>query len=105
MNIIITMAGEGRRFQESGITTPKPMIEVKGRSLFEWAMQSLQNFYDHPFFFLPQQSMHAVSFIEEKAHTLGISNISVKEIVTVTRGQAETVLLAEDMVQDIGHPI
>lgn len=105
MNVIITMAGEGRRFREEGITTPKPMIEVRGKSLFEWAVGSLQNFYDQPFFFISQQNLYAASFIQEKARSLGISSVSIKEITGLTRGQAETVLAAEDMVPNQENPI
>ena len=41
MTIIITMAGLGTRFKKAGYQCPKYMIEAKGKTLFEWSMDSL----------------------------------------------------------------
>jgi dTDP-glucose pyrophosphorylase len=41
MNILIPMAGEGNRFKEVGINTPKPLIIVDGKTLIEHAVESL----------------------------------------------------------------
>ena len=44
MNIIITMAGLGSRFKKAGYKVPKYMVEVKGKNLFQWSMESLTDF-------------------------------------------------------------
>jgi len=44
MNIVITMGGLGFRFQKAGYTVPKYQIEVKGKTLFEWSMISMDAF-------------------------------------------------------------
>lgn len=44
MTIIITMAGMGMRFRNAGYTVSKYMIEAKGKTLFEWSMDSLLGF-------------------------------------------------------------
>jgi NDP-sugar pyrophosphorylase family protein len=36
------MAGRGSRFSREGRLTPKPLIELFGRPLFEWAVESLR---------------------------------------------------------------
>lgn len=41
MNVLILMAGDGKRFTDEGITTPKPFIEVKGKPILEWTTRSL----------------------------------------------------------------
>ena len=41
---VITMAGLGSRFRKVGYNVPKFMIEAKGKTLFEWSMESLKNF-------------------------------------------------------------
>lgn len=41
MNVVIPMAGRGRRFVEAGDATPKPLIMVRGRPMYGWAMDSL----------------------------------------------------------------
>lgn len=41
MNIIVPMAGRGARFADRGVETPKPLIEVRGRAMVAWALQSL----------------------------------------------------------------
>ncbi len=41
MNIVMPMAGRGSRFAEIGHVTPKPLIDVRGRPMYAWAMDSL----------------------------------------------------------------
>lgn len=41
MNIVMPMAGRGSRFAQMGINTPKPLIDVRGRPMYAWAMESL----------------------------------------------------------------
>ena len=36
------MAGEGSRFRDAGWTTPKPLIELKGKALFVRAIESVK---------------------------------------------------------------
>jgi len=49
INIIIPMAGEGRRFKEAGFKKPKPLIKVFNKTLIEIAIETLDiknaNFY------------------------------------------------------------
>lgn len=44
MTIIITMAGLGSRFRRAGYNCPKYMIEAKGKTLFDWSMDSLVDY-------------------------------------------------------------
>jgi NDP-sugar pyrophosphorylase family protein len=41
MNVLILMAGDGKRFTDAGINTPKPLIEVNGKPILEWTTRSL----------------------------------------------------------------
>lgn len=42
MNIVIPMAGEGRRFSEKGFNLPKPLIVIKNnKTIVEYALESL----------------------------------------------------------------
>ena len=38
LDVVITMGGLGKRFREVGYSIPKYMIEVRGKTLFEWSM-------------------------------------------------------------------
>ena len=40
VNVIITMGGIGSRFAKVGYNLPKYMIEAKGKTLFEWSLDS-----------------------------------------------------------------
>ena len=42
ITVIITMAGLGTRFRKAGYQVPKYMIEAKGKTLFEWSLDSLK---------------------------------------------------------------
>ena len=53
MKIIITMAGQGSRFKETGIECPKHEIVARDKTLFEWSVESLKDFFeDSQFIFI-----------------------------------------------------
>ena len=35
MNIVIPMAGAGSRFSKAGFKTPKPLIDVQGKPMYQ----------------------------------------------------------------------
>ena len=41
MNVVIPMAGRGKRFAECGFKEPKPLIPVLGRPMYSWAVDGL----------------------------------------------------------------
>lgn len=101
--VIITMAGFGRRFLDAGYIIPKYRIQAHGRSLFAWSMLSLRNFIGDQarFLFVVRSADDASAFIHSESHALGIHDMSVLEIDAPTDGQATTAMLAR---QRIGSP-
>ena len=71
---VITMAGLGSRFRKVGYNVPKFMIEAKGKTLFEWSMESLKNFRgdDVKYIFISRKEDNAKDFISAKCDSLGI---------------------------------
>lgn len=96
MSVIITMAGLGSRFRAVGYTVPKYMIEAKGKTLFEWSMDSLLDYNEHvtKYVFVVRKEDNASDFITEKCKIYGISNVEIVEIDYLTDGQATTCMLA-----------
>lgn len=100
--VIITMAGFGRRFLDAGYTVPKYRIMAHGRSLFAWSMLSLQSFTQAGarFTFVVRGADHSADFIREEAAALGIAHVSIVELDAPTDGQATTAMLARDALAD-----
>lgn len=94
MKIIITMAGRGQRFRDAGYAMPKYMIDALGKSLFEWSMLSLQDFFSNEFIFIVREEDDAAGFIKSKCEKLGIKNFRITPLPAITDGQATTVLAA-----------
>lgn len=105
MNVIITMAGDGRRFAEAGYTSPKFAVEVNGRPLISWALRSLEHFSDCNWIFVARREHRAASSIAEVCSSSGIDSYTVIELDSPTGGQAETVLCAERALSDTLDPI
>lgn len=99
MNIIITMAGLGSRFAEVGYSCPKYMIEAKGKTLFEWSMDSLVGYEPQvlKYVFIVRKEHNARAFIEEKMKG---KNIEIIEIDYLTDGQATTALIGVNACDD-----
>jgi len=99
-NVMITMAGMGKRFRDAGYAGPKYTIKVHQKTLFTWSMLSLRSFYKSgaKFIFVVQRADQAVSFIYQECQSLGISSIKIIEIDGVTDGQATTALFGESAI-------
>jgi dTDP-glucose pyrophosphorylase len=46
MHLIVPCAGQGSRFREQGYSVDKPMIEVAGRRMIEWALEPVPSTWD-----------------------------------------------------------
>ncbi len=96
MIVIITMAGLGSRFRKAGYDCPKYMIEAKGKTLFEWSMDSLLDYNPHvsKYVFVVRAEDGSGDFIRSKCAAYGIDQVELVEIDYLTDGQATTCLLA-----------
>lgn len=99
MNIVIPMAGLGSRFQKAGIAEPKPLIEVLGKTLIEYSVDS----FDVPgrFIFITREFDDPKYNEELSALLKRLRPESVEICVkTVTSGATETVLLAREYIDN-----
>lgn len=103
MNVVITMAGTGRRFTEAGYRGPKYALEAHGHSLFWWSLVSLSRVArgaHHAFVVRRDDQAHG--FIARECAGLGIAEFEVIELDGVTDGQATTALIGVDRLPDPG---
>lgn len=96
MTVIITMAGLGSRFRKVGYNVPKYMIEAKGKTLFDWSMDSLLDYneYVDKYVFVVRKEDNATEFIKEHCKAYNIPKVEIVEIDYMTDGQATTCMLA-----------
>lgn len=96
MIAIITMAGLGTRFRKAGYDCPKYMIEAKGKTLFDWSMDSLIGYNRNvsKYIFVMRKEDDSEEFIREHMAGYGISDIDIVDIDRMTDGQATTCMLA-----------
>jgi dTDP-glucose pyrophosphorylase len=94
--VIITMAGQGQRFQQAGYTVPKYEIEVEGKTLFHWALSSLQSFFRPGchVVLIARKEFSPEAFIAQECRKLGIDQFDTVLLEELTDGQATTALAA-----------
>lgn len=95
MNIVMPMAGRGSRFADIGVTVPKPLIDVRGRPMYAWAMDSLPLSLATRVIFVCLAEHLADLALERDIKTrYAALDPVIIPLDRVTRGQAETVLMA-----------
>jgi len=100
LNIVIPMAGKGSRFQNAGYTFPKPLIDVKGKTMIEVAVNNLRPTCEHKFIFICQKE-HCEKY--DLYHILQNATNNKFEIVQVDGphgGAACAVLLASQHINN-----
>lgn len=97
MNIIIPMAGDGRRFSDVGYSNPKPLIPVLGKPMVQSVYENLNVEAQHIFIIRKKHSDD-----EDLENFLKKLDPNCKIILVdeLTEGPASTCLLAEEYITD-----
>ena len=95
MNVLITMAGAGARFEKAGYTFPKPLIEVNGKPMIQVVVENLT--VEANFIFVVQKT-HREKYNLDSFLKLLQPNCRIVETDGLTEGAACTALLAKDHI-------
>jgi UDP-N-acetylglucosamine diphosphorylase / glucose-1-phosphate thymidylyltransferase / UDP-N-acetylgalactosamine diphosphorylase / glucosamine-1-phosphate N-acetyltransferase / galactosamine-1-phosphate N-acetyltransferase len=99
------MAGRGSRFAEVGFTAPKPLIDVRGKPMYAWAMDSLPLSLAHRVIFICLAEHLADRALEaDIRERYAAFDPVIVPLDKVTEGQACTVLEARAWI-DTGDPL
>lgn len=98
MKVVIPMAGRGSRFAEKGWVGPKPLIEVAGRPMILWALESISNLAISEVIFIVLTEHETTFQISELLHGNINSPCRIISIPEVTEGQLCTVLAAKSFI-------
>jgi NDP-sugar pyrophosphorylase family protein len=99
INIVVPMAGRGSRFADAGYSLPKPLIDVAGKPMIQRVVENLRPNSPHRFVFITLAE-HEATFSLEDRLTEWAPGCEVIPIEGVTRGAAETVLYASEVVDE-----
>ena len=100
LHIIMPMAGEGSRFLKEGWTTPKPLIMLNGKTLFEHAISSIAApDIELKYSFIVRQE-HIDQYRIDKQIRAILPKANVFSVLKTTRGAVETCLVAESALAD-----
>lgn len=100
LHVIMPMAGEGSRFLKEGWTTPKPLIELHGVSLFKRAIGSVSiDGIPMKYSFIVRQEHIDKYKIDEQIKAI-LPQANIFSVLKTTRGAVETCLMAESVIAD-----
>ena len=97
MNILIPMAGAGKRFEEMGYSFPKPLIDVNGKPMIQVVVESLN--IDAKYIYVVQKE-HYEKYNLKHLLNLISPNCEIVQIDEMTEGAACTTLLAEEYINN-----
>lgn len=105
MNILIPMAGRGSRFaveadKNPEYKKPKPIINIAGHTMVEWALSSLPIREDDNLIFLVLKDHVEQASIDEELRKIFGNKIKIVIVDQVTEGAACTALLAKDFINN-----
>ena len=97
MNVLIPMAGAGSRFEKAGYTFPKPLIDVCGKPMIQWVVDTLN--IEAKYVFIVQRS-HFEKYNLKDTLSNFCPNNEIVQIDGITEGAVCTTLLAKQYVDN-----
>jgi NDP-sugar pyrophosphorylase family protein len=95
------MAGRGSRFAETGVAIPKPLINVRGKPMYAWAVDSLPLLLATRLIFICLEEHLRNYELEADIRSRYASlNPIILSLDKVTEGQACTVLEARELIDN-----
>jgi len=97
LNVLIPMAGAGKRFSDAGYTFPKPLIEINNKPMIQWVIECINIKANFIFLILKEhQEKYNISSVLKILQP----NCKIIEIDQLTEGAACTTLLAEKFIDN-----
>ena len=97
LNVLIPMAGSGRRFKNAGFTFPKPLIEIKNKPMIQLVVENLN--IDANFIFIVQKEDFEKYQIKYLLNLIA-PNCKIVQVDGLTEGAASTTLLAMEYINN-----
>lgn len=91
--LIIPMAGEGRRFLSSGYETPKPLLPIHGVPMYQVVLANVLDSAIDRVVLVARQEWNLDVHVKDLARKSGLA-VHVVNVQSTTRGSAESVELA-----------
>jgi NDP-sugar pyrophosphorylase family protein len=99
LNIVMPIAGRGKRFADAGFSFPKPLIPISGVPMVEIVTANLRPGRAHRFIYVALED-HLGETSLPKVLRRSSPTCSIVPVDRVTEGAACTVLLAESMIDN-----
>jgi capsule biosynthesis phosphatase len=100
MNIIIPVCGEGKRFSEENYDHPKPLVRALGKQIIFWNLQNIITDVNDTIFIIYRKEFEIYNFESLLNNEFPKYNFKYVKVANNTRGAAETVLCAIDIMDD-----
>jgi len=101
LNIVMPMAGRGSRFASIGIKTPKPLIDVLGKPMYAWATESMPlTLAKRLIFICLREHLEETPLRDDILTRYQDLAPVILPLDYVTEGQACTVLMARDLIDN-----
>ncbi len=99
VQVVIPMAGEGSRFVMAGFDTPKPLIDVKGKTMIEWVVENLSLSAATYIFVVRKSHLENEKWKLRERLEKHVPGCKIITTDGLTEGPACTVLLAEHVIE------
>lgn len=97
LNVLIPMAGAGSRFAAAGYTFPKPLIEVRGKTMIQTVVDNLN--MDANYIFIVQKEHYEKYNLQSLLRAIK-SDCKIVLVDGMTEGAACTTLLAKELIDN-----
>ena len=100
LKIILPLAGSSELFQKAGFPYPKPLIEIKGKPMIEWVIESTKSLnVPNQIIFIIKEEDSNIYHLDNTLKLLD-SNCKIVKLKNNTKGGLCSVLMAIDDIDD-----
>ena len=100
IHLVLPMAGRGSRFSENGYQIPKPLIQIYGKPMFFWAIQSIRKFVDLASLRIVVLEEHVINYKIDKIMLAFYPEVLIIVLPEVTKGAVMTCLKGIENIED-----
>jgi HAD superfamily hydrolase (TIGR01509 family) len=97
LNVLIPMAGAGKRFSDAGYAFPKPLIDVKGKPMIQAVVDNLA--INATYTYIVQKEHYEKYSLDYLLNAI-TPNCNIVQVEGITEGAAVTALLAKEFINN-----